>query len=217
MILRATQDIPTDTEITLGYKPPVPEFDEHRTRFRSRGFVCACPICTDGQNTCKCIHNTRAHLRKQALFRYARSSTSKRESLATSIEDTYPHPPTKVPRLAVYDIHLELARDYMRKHQPEKAVVSALKTFSSLSFVIEGGDLPHFPGAELVVKRWGLFQLKLVECWAVLVCAYEVLAPGMCETAERYARMAYRMAVREDETFEETPYHVRRSASEVRE
>lgn len=43
LILRVTQDIPANTEITLAYKDPIPEFDEERTRFRSWNFVCDCP------------------------------------------------------------------------------------------------------------------------------------------------------------------------------
>ncbi|ODM18565.1 hypothetical protein SI65_06437 [Aspergillus cristatus] len=215
LILRATQDIPANTEITLAYKDPVPDFDEERTRFRSWNFVCDCPLCKDAHNTCKRIHNNRVHLRKQATSRYARSSTIKREALAASLEQTYARPPTLVPRVALFDIYLDLARDYMRKQQPEKAVAAALKTFESLGFVIEGGELPHVPGTQLVVKHWGMFQDESAECWTVLVCVYSVLAPEICQKAEEYARVAYRMAVGEDETFEETPYHVIRQGRVV--
>ncbi|BCR91459.1 uncharacterized protein ACHE_70302S [Aspergillus chevalieri] len=129
LILRVTQDMPANTEITLAYKDPIPEFDEERTRFRSWNF-------------------------------FLRHQRQKREAIAASLEQTYARPPTFVPRVALFDIYLDLAHGYMRKQQPEKAVAAALKTFESLGFVIEGGELPHVPSTQLVVKRWGMFHSR---------------------------------------------------------
>lgn len=221
LTLRATQDIPANTEVTISYKPPVPDFDEERIRFRSWGFVCRCVLCEDDHGTCKGTHDSRKDLHKAALVYIRRSSasnaTSKLESIATSLADTYTQPAAKAPRIILFNLLFDLARIYLRKKQPGNAVTSALRTFQALGYVIEGGSPDTETDTSLVVKRWGLFQNSLIECWIILVLAYSDLAkPGLSGQAEMYAKMSYKMSVGEDESFDETyGQHIRFGAARL--
>lgn len=221
LTLRATQDISTNAEVTISYKPPIPELDEERIRFRSWGFVCRCVLCEDDYVTCKGTHDSRKDLHKAALAYIRRSSASnatfKLESIATSLADTYTQPAAKAPRIILFNLLFDLARIYLRKKQPGNAVTATLRTFQALGYVIEGG----FPDTEtdtpLVVKRWGLFQNSLVECWIILVLAYRgLMKPGLSAQAEMYAKISYKMSVGEDESFDETyGQHIRSDATRL--
>ena len=55
------------------------------------------------------------------------------------------------------------------------------------------------------IRKWGLLQDKVIECWLIISMAYRVLAKPEFEVrAKDYARTAYRACVGEDETFKET-------------
>lgn len=223
LILRATQDISANSEVMISYKPPVPDFDEERTRFRSWGFVCRCVLCEDDHGTCKGTHDSRKDLNKAALVYIRRSSasntTSKLESIATSLADTYSQPAVKVPRIILFNLLFDLARIYLRKKQPGNAVTSALRAFQALGYFIEGGSLETETETDipLTVKRFGLFQNSLIECWIILILAYRDLTkPGFSAQAEKYAKMSYKMSVGEDESFDKTyGQHIRSNATQL--
>lgn len=208
MVVRATQDLASNTEITFWYQSPLNnDSKEKQMDLRHWGFKCDCVICQDIQRTENSVLTTRkelrAGLRKEFQCR-KRPNTTKIEATFSMLEETYRQPASEVPRLSLWSPYLTLAMVYATHHQPQKAIEFALKTLESLGYVVEGGHLPHALGTPLLVKKWGLMTDGLVGCWMSLSSAYRQIAPDLVAQAEGYARITYRICVGEDETFDET-------------
>jgi hypothetical protein len=134
------------------------------------------------------------------------ASMARADAVIADMAATYTRPASEVPRLAVWDMQLALAQACWLHGQPTKAVDLALGALKSLGFEIEGGDVAGGGTATvLVVKRWGLMVGEsVIDCWMLLRDAYRLLAPGLADVAEGYARVAYRICFGEEETFERT-------------
>lgn len=120
------------------------------------------------------------------------------------MESQYIQPASEVPRLQLWDLHLALAQLYMAGREWVKVINSALKSLSSLGYVIDGGSLPRKIGTPLVIKQWGFFVDSTMDSWGVLGDAYRLLAPDLVKQASHYAKLSYRISMGEDDTFEET-------------
>ena len=126
------------------------------------------------------------------------------EDTLSKLAGTYCRPASEVPRLALYSPYLSLAAIYASSREHKKAVEFGFMSLDSLGFVIEGGCIPHDSDASLVIQKWGLMTDGVVVCWMILCCAYQELAPPLASQAEGYAKVAYRICVGEDETFDQT-------------
>ncbi|OAL27653.1 hypothetical protein AYO20_09726 [Fonsecaea nubica] len=208
MLVRATQDLAADTEITFWYHlPGVNDYDERRKKFQHWGFMCDCAMCQDEKATKKSVWAKRTKLRADVLKHFKSDSKANIPQIETVLAElvaTYPRPASDVPRLSVWDVHLGLAKMCLAHRQPVQAVESGVSALESLGYVIEGGRLPHILGTPLVVKKWGLMQDHLVECWMVLARAYSLVAPDLEVLAIEYARTSYKICVGEDDSFDET-------------
>jgi len=208
MIVRATRDLAPDTEINFWYHAPIAgENDDRQKKFEQWGFKCNCTMCQDDQTKKRNTLNSRKQQRAEVLRHFKsvfKANLPKIESMIVAMENQYIQLASKVPRLHVWDLHLSLAQIYMRRKEPAKAINSALKSLSSLGYIIEGGNLPHKIGTPVVIKQWGLFMDGNIECWRVLCGAYQLAAPELVTQAVQYAKLSYRICVGEDETFEET-------------
>ncbi|KAH0563178.1 hypothetical protein GP486_002254 [Trichoglossum hirsutum] len=208
MVVRATQDLEPNTEITFWYHTPVANgYDERQKRFQHWGFKCDCAMCKDEQTTKKSVSAKRNRLGvdfKKHFHPITAASIAKIESIIAAIADTYSQPASKVPRLCLWAPQLVLTELYVRRKQPAKVIDSALAVLAALGYVIEGGSLPRTVGTPMVIKQWGLLEDSLVECWLHLCKAYRLVAPDLEKQAEQYARITYKIVVGEDETFDET-------------
>ncbi|KAK2805127.1 hypothetical protein FQN50_006372 [Emmonsiellopsis sp. PD_5] len=207
MIVRASQDLAPNTEISFWYKSPLSEgIEKNQIDLANWGFKCSCAICHDFHTTPNGELATRKRLRAILVKEYSSHKISKIvkfESILSRLADTYQKPPSEVPRFAIWEPYLALATNCL-PNDPQKCCQYALKTLESLGYIIEGGNLPHVPGTPLLVKQWGLMVDTNVRCWITLAAAYCVVAPDIVLQAEGYARITYRILVGEDETFEET-------------
>jgi hypothetical protein len=208
MVVRATRDLPPDTEIHFWYHAPIAEENDARQKkFEQWGFRCDCAMCQDDQITKRNVLNSRKQQRAKVLRHFKaglKANLREIESTIVEMEKQYIQQASKAPRLHVWDLHLRLAQMYMQRMEPAKAINSALKSLSSLGYIIEGGNLPYTPGSPMVIKQWGLFMDHSVECWGILCGAYQLVAPDLTTQAVHYAKLSYRVCVGEDETFEET-------------
>lgn len=203
MIVRATQDLAPDTEITFWYQIPHFEgYSDRQKKFRMWGFQCDCSMCQDDKKTDETIAAKRKNLRaKPEKYLYSRKNldTVKLEKIFASMANTYTQSAIEVPRLAIWDIFFAITRISVSQKQPTKAIEFALRCLGSLGYVIEGGNK-----APLVIRRWGLMQDQLVECWVLICVSYRALGQPSCETqAYAYAKISYRICMGEDETFDE--------------
>ncbi|KAK0732248.1 hypothetical protein B0H67DRAFT_597857 [Lasiosphaeris hirsuta] len=198
MMVRATRNLPVDTELTFWYHPPstdpVPYLEEQRPLLRSWGFMCKCAICRDLRDSPTTVF--------RALILPLEGGTVKKAAAVA-------------PRLAVSELQLFLARAYEQRMRPVESARQALASLESVGFVIAGGDLTSQPagaavgggaGAVVKVREWGLMVDHVIDCWMFLRNAYRRAgaAPELAAAAEGYAKTSYRVCFGEDETFEET-------------
>ena len=129
---------------------------------------------------------------------------SNMERLLAAIEQTYPVPAATVPRLTLWDPYLALTRVYASIEDPLRTITTAWKVLAALGFVVKRDT--SVITSPFQVEHWGLMADPLIETWVHLWTAYECLLPRrseLCEKAEEYARITYKICVGEDETFEE--------------
>jgi hypothetical protein len=207
MIVRASRDIPPNTEITFSYKSPLNcDPEELPVNLQHWGFKCDCTLCQDTRSLGKDVLSNRtkvlADLRK--LFKKPKINMRKIEDKLSSLAGTYSRPASEVPRLELRSPYLSLAAIYASSGKHQKAVKFGIKSLESLRFIIEGVDIPHISGAPLSVQKWGLMTDSVVGCWMILCHAFQEFAPTLAAQAEAYARISYKICVGEDETFDKT-------------
>ena len=205
IIVRATRDIPAATEISFWYAPPEPgrTWEKTQESLRHWGFQCSCIWCQQDKKTPKKTHTKRMTLLEdlKAAFQTSGSTNlSRTEKIITAIEKTYSAPATDIPRLELADPYLLLTRIHTSHNRPQPAIQTAFKALTSLGFLIAH----HAPDPSFAVLQWGLPQEQVIETWTHVWTACDKIAPHLCEKAEGYARISYRICVGEDETFEET-------------
>lgn len=214
MIVRATRNLPADTEITWWYDPPPTEPTAYLERLRvlrkNWGFVCKCGECREARDTPGSVLETRKALWRDVKGLVGAQRTTvgigavkKAEKALAKLAATYKRSPMEAPRLGVSSWQATLAARYRACGKPEESVRMALEALKSLGFVIEGGDVRE-GGQPPVVKEWGLMVDHVVDCWLFLRDVSQLVAPWCVEAAERYAKTAYRACFGEDETFEKT-------------
>jgi SET domain. len=207
MIVRASRDLPPNTEITFWYKSPMSrDPKEFPVNLQHWGFKCDCILCQETRSTSSSVlsNRTRISADLRRLFKTSRMNLRKIEDRISNLASTYSRPASEVPHLTLDMPYLSLAAIYASSRKQEKSVEFGLKALESLGFVIEGGNLPHVSNAPLVVKKWGLMDVGVVGCWMILFFAYRELAPTLASQAEGYARVSYKICVGEDETFDKT-------------
>ncbi|KAL4920601.1 hypothetical protein BDW62DRAFT_176862, partial [Aspergillus aurantiobrunneus] len=207
MIVRATADLPANTEITFWYKSPWDnDSQEKPVDLQHWGFKCSCAICNDLLATA----NTELTRRKtlivslQKAFKSRNPNSARIESILSAVEETYRRPASEIPRPDIWGGYLSLAMLHESRGQSQKSIKFALKSLESLGYIVEGAQLPREPGTPLHVKKWGLMADRLVGCWMTLSRAYHDASPDLVAQAEGYARITYRICVGEDETFDDT-------------
>ena len=207
MLVRATCDIPADTELKFWYQiPGASSYQETQKKLMSTwGFECDCDICSDTKSTPKKATKRREALMGDLLVVFqnpSRFDVDKAERIAAAIEATYKSRVSEVPRLALHDPYLQITRAYAAINQPVKVVSTALKFLRSLSFVIEGADLPFASSTPFKIVQWGLMIDSVVEIWTHIWTAYAMVAPELCSRAEECTKTAHRICVGWDEEFE---------------
>lgn len=206
MIVRASRDLPLNTEITFWYKAPISDPKEPPVNLQHWGFKCDCILCLDTRSASKSLLSYRKGISSelQKLFKTSKMNLRKIEDTISSLASTYCRSASEVPCLALGSPYLSLAAIYAASVKHEKAVQFGLMYLESLGFVIKGGNIPHVSDAPLVVQKWGLMTDGVVGCWMILCRAYQELAPTPASQAEGYARLSYRICVGEDDTFDQT-------------
>lgn len=207
MILRASQDLEANTEITMWYKPPLKNDKQHPTGFKHWGFECKCALCEGFKATEPNTLTKRKTLTEslwEAFEKYKSADIARIEKYIKVLEKTYTQPATTLPRLCIWDPCLALSQTYESQMKPVKAIEWGLKGMEALGFIIEGGAVPRSSEAPLLIKHWGMMEDELIGPWLVLSRAYRTVAPCLEAAAMGYAKTCYRICVGEAETFEQT-------------
>lgn len=144
MIVRATQDLAPETEVTFWYQPPIPSGYRERQKklLQKWDFTCDCAICQDDEKSGENVQAARKSLRDDFLRRLAKvdqTAVAKAETILAAMEATYQRPAHEVPRLSLRDMQLVLARASWKGLQPVKTVELALGALQSLGYETTAG------------------------------------------------------------------------------
>jgi len=204
-IIRATCDIPADTELRYWYKDPTGDYDDMQKGLEHWGFQCTCEICLDSINTPKKLLKRRSTLLGdlKATLNAANVDTAKAERNLRAIEQTYKHPPNEVPRLALQKPYARLALLYSEQKNAERVLAMSLKVLDSLGFIIRGAHLPVSPTETFGVEKWGIMGNEVMNMWVHLWNVYAAFAPHLLSQAADYGKLVYKINFGEDVTFEE--------------
>lgn len=209
-IVRATQNIPADTELTFWYVvPQLSGYEKMKEGLRNWGFECTCYLCTEEKITNKKVLKKRDDLfgdLKAEFDMNVNVKEDKVERLTAAMSKTYISPATQAPRLQAWDSHLALTRSHAAHKLPTKTIPTALNALAALGFVITSAPLPIPTDREeppLEVQQWGLVFDQVVEVWIHLWIAYASVAPAGVSVVKECAMIAYKMCIGEDVTFDE--------------
>ena len=204
-LVRATSDIPPNTEITYWYKLPTGESDEMQDELKHWRFQCKCIICIDLEDTSKKEITTRIKLLRnlKIVLDASHVSIPQAERTLNALEKTYKQPAIDVPRLALREPYFRLARVYSQREMTHKAVSTTLRALDSIGFVIKNASLPALSGKTLKIAKWGLMLPGVIEAWVYLCSVYSVLAPQYLQQARDCAKLAYKICIGEDHTFKQ--------------
>lgn len=208
MIVRACKDLEAGTEIVFPYTAPRGDYTLGiKQKFKSWGFICSCALCEDIKSTKPSAVAKRRSLFEQ-LDRLCKSGLTahnapiKFERLVVALNETYQSPAEQVPRLLLLDPQLLLTRVYMEKRDLTKVLESVAKTLQTLGFIVAGLDPSP---TTLIINKWGHIVDDIVEVFLHGQSAFEQL--GIWEKskqAEQYAKIAYRILVGEEASFNRT-------------
>jgi hypothetical protein len=209
MIVRATRDISTGTELFFWYRPCDDDAKEVQDELRKAwGFTCDCPICTDQSQTAGSVLSERRKLfaRAAKLFKEAkgiahRLPVGKMSKLLSQLEHTYTRPANEVPRIRLGHQQFTLSEAYRELDRWQETLEWVQKGLTSLGFVLVDGQTTTEP---FRIDQWGVVTERLI---TALLCAAEAFnMVGSKENSSRaaiYAKLAYEMTIGEDATFDE--------------
>ncbi|KAF1350508.1 hypothetical protein EJ07DRAFT_159641 [Lizonia empirigonia] len=207
MIVRATQDLEPGTEITFWYQIPEGDPKKMQEKLRNWQFTCTCAICDNDKATGAAVFAERAKLMKELKrsFGQAPPHTAKLGKvvrLLENLKNTYSRPMDEVPRLMLWDPQALLMRIYMSEGNVLKVLESFQQVLTLLGFIVTGADSTSVP---FRIVKWGLLVDYLIEVFLQARSTFETIgAKNDSKTAELYARVAYKMVVGEDTSFEST-------------
>jgi SET domain len=217
-IIRATHDIDANTELEFPYngrRKGYHDYDEVQEELDNWGFKCSCPLCKDAKYTSSEVLQTRkrlCRLLKDILEGSPNDSKGldiiQAETLLLQLEETYIDDSSRIPRTGAWASYFQLANHYAKVlEQPHRAIRATMKGLEMLGFKIEGGEVMAQLGekSDLEVKKWGILFHELIRQWVLLWTAFALLGEAdRAEQAREIAVVAYRIAIGEDETFEES-------------
>jgi hypothetical protein len=195
MIIRATKDLDTGTELTFPYQ----DADGHYTsrlsleqEFKSWNVVCECILRKDMEHTKHLVATPRHTLWNQ--MKNIRDSSIgvsilKLEQLLKELNDTYARPAEEVPRLLLWDPQLLLARLYMTQSDHTKGLDAIGRKLYVLGFTVVGLNLSS---KAFEVVTWDYLVDHFVEVFLHARLAFEkVKLADKAAQADRFAWLAY--------------------------
>lgn len=211
IVIRATADIPPNTELAIWYKSPeyidpnIPSsFQTMDERFGVWGFKCTCPVCEEARNLPKDVLKKRNEL-IAAINKFCNNYQNgpKIEAMIPALEKTYSQPPTVVPRISLAGYYTAVSGWYNKvHHNVSKTRYFALKSFECLGY--EFNDATR-TGKDMNVTRWGV-DSHTYHIWCQLFFAHTKSKTSSLEAfkkTEAFLRLSYKIEYGEDVTFEE--------------
>lgn len=205
-LIRATKDLPANTELFFGYRAPAPLelYGETQKQLENWGFTCDCELYMDKKATPRAVLQRRKALIKD--IKYALKGTRgtnvrKVRQVIKKLEDTYPAEGGTGIRLELSDLCFTLGTYLLSASRPADAVTMIVKGLEARGFDViacpPNGDADSL---RLEVRRWGLVADELPWAFLNLFRACQQLAPELYQAAKSYVEISYSMVVGEGET-----------------
>jgi len=157
--MRATQDIPRNTEITWCYYDPTNRADLQKSLFENWGFNCTCPVCTEEGFTGEDIKSQRNK------YSTIINSTHKAGGpFFDQLNQLYGPPAKEIPRFEVFLACYKAAMYWLLSDFNLTLVLMfSKKALEALGFEIEG--INESRGGKLVVRKRGVAVPELPRLW----------------------------------------------------
>ena len=127
----------------------------------------------------------------------------KMQRLLTALDKTYSRPASQIPRLPLFDPLLLLARLHMDRADFPTGLDALAQALHALGFVTAGLD--RCASTPFQIVAWGHLLDHVVEAFLRARGAFGVWGlSAKAAQADGFARVAYRMLVGEDASFEKT-------------
>lgn len=203
-IIRATKDLPANTELLFVYRSPEPleSYRDVQKGLSGWGFRCGCELCREKKATCKAALQKRRAI-NQGLNNLMRdikfSQVTKARQLLNRLEETYVGKEPNAARLELSALRIGLGCHLVELGQPKAAIEMIVKGLEALGCIIIAcppGKQSRRPKFE--VKRWGITTCHLPWAFLLLCQAYENLAPELCQVVRGYLELSYCIAVGEE-------------------
>ncbi|RSL56213.1 hypothetical protein CEP54_008928 [Fusarium duplospermum] len=209
-IIRATKDLPANTELTFVYRSSelLESYDNVQKSLSGWHFTCSCGLCLERKATSdKALQKRRgiSEALKRLLSDPSFSRVSSARVLLSNLEKTYVRKEPDAPRLELSQHFIGLGCHLVDMNQMRAAITIIVKGLEALGFVIiacppgKGSAQP-----KLEVKRWGTLTGHVPWAFLQLYKAYETVAPELCQVARGYMEVSYSTAVGEKETCKDT-------------
>ncbi|KAF2745523.1 hypothetical protein M011DRAFT_479030 [Sporormia fimetaria CBS 119925] len=210
-ILRATRDLPKDTELVTPYVLGSGPGFEAQMR-KTWGFTCTCPLCLYTKTLpdefkskeTKLINSIKCYFPAGGVPASALTSVNKKiiANLLDKLEAIYRRPAKEIPRDNLAELQLAFADDYLLPTDDTRVIDYLRKSLESVGFVFKPGSSPK--GFRVV--EWGHHEaatvrtfIKLAEFF--LVPSTEKRREDVMYFWKECAEMIYKIWVGENETF----------------
>ncbi|KAG9247924.1 hypothetical protein BJ878DRAFT_552768 [Calycina marina] len=210
MIVRANANLPAGKPTSwISYFLDSDEPDLRSTK--KWGFTCQCLICQDYKNTRPPTQKKRAGLKEAlitSLKRESKMTTEENVSFVTDLEilqETYNCPAKDVPRLNVFHIQVPYLELLFRPPypNPKTAAIGAIKVLEAIGYVISPRTGWPSRTRKLKIDKWGLMNIQVMNLWMFIAICYDRgNREDLFASAVEYAKLAYRICIGEDATFE---------------
>ncbi|TVY37295.1 Protein unc-45-like protein [Lachnellula subtilissima] len=158
-IMRATQDIPRNTEITWCYHDPTNRADLQKSLLENWGFKCTCPVCTEEGFTGKDIKSQR-----NKYLAILDSTHKAGGPFFDQLNQLYGPAAKEVPRFELFLACYKAAMYWLLSDFNLTLVLMfTKKALEALGFGIEGIDESR--GGKLVVRKRGIAVPELPRLW----------------------------------------------------
>ncbi|KAF3910968.1 hypothetical protein AA313_de0200802 [Arthrobotrys entomopaga] len=204
MIIRATVDIPKDTEILISYTDTKLTYKERRGMFElSWGFICYCPLCkfesTFNAPMEEIMFQMQTMVRRVGYGTATVEDANKMAKLCDKLERFYAYPAVKMPRSFLGEHLVRLYGYYSDVGMAEEAFTAlhmAPKAFGALY------DVTEKDGVVFWHKGWA--EADLVRAYVRLAAVTGVVGGTVANGWLKVARELYKVVAGEEDTFEET-------------
>ncbi|KAJ6786517.1 hypothetical protein PWT90_09254 [Aphanocladium album] len=216
LILRATADMESGTELVFPYRHPteLESYDDVQRGLRHWGFVCDCALCRARRATPAAQLNKRQQLMealKNIIHKPETNALARGVKLLNDLKRTYPaqYSPEQ-PRLELRSACFSMAMEYFHRGDLRKTVEMLLQGLGALGYkltsVWPSADraAARPPAAQFEIERWGVADDMVPWALVNLHGISKSIAPSLSQRILEYAYTAYSMVVGEDETFLQT-------------